>query len=54
VVGSDSGSGTQLLSLSDAAYKASLGRIERYDDDPQTPKARADHLSFITMRGDRP
>jgi hypothetical protein len=35
---------SQLLSPSDAAYKAGLGRIERYDDDPQTPKARTDHL----------
>jgi ubiquinone/menaquinone biosynthesis C-methylase UbiE len=45
---------SQLLSLSDAAYKAGLRRIKRDLDDPQTPKARADHLCFITVRGDRP
>jgi hypothetical protein len=45
---------SQLLSLSDAAHKAGLRRIERDIDDPQTPKARADHLCFITVRGDRP
>ena len=45
---------SQLLSLSDSAYVAGLRRIERDFDDPQTPKARADHLCFITVRGDRP
>jgi ubiquinone/menaquinone biosynthesis C-methylase UbiE len=45
---------SQLLSLSDAAYKAGLRRIERDLDDPKTPKARADHLCVITVRGERP
>jgi hypothetical protein len=44
---------SQLLSLSDAAYAAGLRRIERDLDDPQTPKMRADHLCFVTVRGDR-
>jgi len=44
---------SQLLSLPDAAYRAGLRRIERDIDDPQTPKVRADHLCFITVRGDR-
>jgi ubiquinone/menaquinone biosynthesis C-methylase UbiE len=44
---------SQLLSLPDAAYRAGLRRIERDIDDPQTPKVRADHLCFVTVRGDR-
>ena len=44
---------SQLLSLSDACYAAGLRRIERDLHDPQTPKVRADHLCFVTMRGDR-
>jgi len=44
---------SQLLSLPDAAYRAGLRRIEPDIDDPQTPKVRADHLCFITVRGDR-
>jgi ubiquinone/menaquinone biosynthesis C-methylase UbiE len=44
---------SQLLSLSDAGYAAGLRRIERDLHDPQTPKVRADHLCFVTMRGDR-
>jgi hypothetical protein len=44
---------SQLLSLSDPAYAAGLRRIERDLHDPQTPKVRADHLCFVTMRGDR-
>ena len=44
---------SQLLSLSDAAYAAGLRRIERDLDDPQTPKVRAEYLSFVTVRGDR-
>ena len=44
---------SQLLSLSDAAYAAGLRRIERNLDDPQTPKMRADHLCFVTVRGNR-
>ena len=44
---------SQLLSLSDAAYAAGLRRIERDLDDPQTPKICAEHLCFVTMRGDR-
>jgi len=44
---------SQLLSLSDAAYAAGLRRIERDRDDTQTPKMRAEHLCFVTVRGDR-
>jgi hypothetical protein len=44
---------SQLLSLSEAAYEARLQRIERDLDNPQTPKARADHLCFVTVRGNR-
>lgn len=44
---------SQLLSLSDAAYAAGLQRIERDLDHPQTPKIRAEHLCFVTVRGDR-
>jgi SAM-dependent methyltransferase len=44
---------SQLLSLSDSAYAAGLRRIERDLDDPQTPKMCAEHLCFLTMRGDR-
>ena len=44
---------SQLLSLSDAAYAAGLRRIERDLDHPQTPKIRAEHLCFVTVRGDR-
>jgi len=44
---------SQLLSLSDAAYEAGLRRIERDLDDPQAPKMRAEHLCFVTVRGDR-
>jgi hypothetical protein len=44
---------SQLLSLSDAAYAAGLRRIEHDLHDQQTPKVRADHLCFVTIRGDR-
>jgi len=44
---------SQLLSLSDAAYAAGLRRIERDLDDPQMPKMCAEHLCFVTVRGDR-
>jgi ubiquinone/menaquinone biosynthesis C-methylase UbiE len=44
---------SQLLSLPDAAYAAGLRRIERDLNDPQTPKMCAEHLCFVTMRGDR-
>jgi ubiquinone/menaquinone biosynthesis C-methylase UbiE len=44
---------SQLLSLSDAAYEAGLRRIERDIENSQTPQVRADHLCFVTVRGDR-
>jgi hypothetical protein len=44
---------SQLLSLSDAAYAAGLRRIERDLDDPQRTMVRAEHLCFVTVRGDR-
>lgn len=44
---------SQLLSLSDAAYETGLRRIESDLDNPQRLKVRADHLCFVTVRGDR-
>lgn len=47
-------SNSQLLTLSDDAYAAGLARIERDLADPMTPQVRADHLCFLTLRGDKP
>lgn len=47
------GRNSQLLSLSDAAYETGLRRIQRDLDNPQGSKVRADHLCFVTLRGDR-
>jgi len=44
---------SQLLSLSDAAYKAGLRHIEGDLVNPRTPNVRADHLCFVTVRGNR-
>jgi ubiquinone/menaquinone biosynthesis C-methylase UbiE len=44
---------SQLLSLSDVACAAGRRRIKHDLDDPQTPKMRAEHLCFVTVRGDR-
>jgi SAM-dependent methyltransferase len=45
---------SQLLTLSDAAYEAGLCRLESKLADPSAPRARADHLCFVTVRGDKP
>jgi ubiquinone/menaquinone biosynthesis C-methylase UbiE len=43
-----------LITLSDAAYAAGLSAIERDINDPDVPSVRADHLCFLTVRGDKP
>jgi SAM-dependent methyltransferase len=45
---------SQLMAISDAAYEAGLHRIERELGDPDAPRARPDHLCFVTVRGDKP
>jgi ubiquinone/menaquinone biosynthesis C-methylase UbiE len=44
---------SQLLSLSDTAYETGLRRIESDLNNPPRLRARADHLCFVTVRGDR-
>jgi len=44
---------SQLLTLSDAAYEAGLHRLESELVDPHAPRSRADHLCFVTVRGDK-
>jgi len=45
---------SQLLTVSDAAYEAGLGLIERQLNDPAAPRAYPDHLCFLTVVGDKP
>lgn len=45
---------SQLMAISDAAYKAGLRCIERELGNPSVPRVRADHLCFATVRGDKP
>jgi ubiquinone/menaquinone biosynthesis C-methylase UbiE len=45
---------SQLITLSDAAYAASLSAIERDIADPGVSSIRPDHLCFVTIRGDKP
>ena len=45
---------SQLLTLSDTAYEAGLRRLESELADPSAPRSRADHLCFVTIRGDKP
>ena len=45
---------SQLLTLSDKAYEAGLRRLESELADPSAPRSRADHLCFVTLRGDKP
>jgi ubiquinone/menaquinone biosynthesis C-methylase UbiE len=45
---------SQLLTLSDTAYEAGLRRLESELADPSAPRSRADHLCFVTVRGDKP
>jgi SAM-dependent methyltransferase len=43
-----------LMALSDAAYEAGLRRIERELAQSNAPPPYADHLCFLTIRGDKP
>jgi SAM-dependent methyltransferase len=45
---------SQLMALSDAAYEAGLRRIEEEIASRSNLRARADHLCFLTVRGDKP
>ena len=45
---------SQLLTLSDQAYQAGLCRLDSELADPSAPCSRADHLCFVTIRGDKP
>jgi hypothetical protein len=45
---------SQLLTLSDTAYEAGLRRLESELADPSAPRSCADHLCFVTVRGDKP
>ena len=45
---------SQLLTLTDTAYEAGLRRLESELTDPSAPRSRADHLCFVTIRGDKP
>jgi ubiquinone/menaquinone biosynthesis C-methylase UbiE len=44
---------SQLLTLSDTAYRAGLSRLERELAETTAPRSRPDHLCFITIRGDK-
>ncbi|HEU0215276.1 MAG TPA: methyltransferase domain-containing protein [Stellaceae bacterium] len=45
---------SQLMALTDAAYEAGLRRIERDLAAAGERRVRADHLCFLTVRGDKP
>jgi SAM-dependent methyltransferase len=45
---------SQLLAISDRAYRAGIRRLERDLAREKTPRARADHLCLVTFRGDKP
>ena len=45
---------SQLMVLSDAAYKSGMRRLERELADPAAARIHADHLCFVTIRGDKP
>ena len=44
---------SQLLAISDAAYEAGVRRLEHELADGSAPLARADHLCFVTIRGEK-
>jgi ubiquinone/menaquinone biosynthesis C-methylase UbiE len=48
------GTCSQLLAITDTAYEAGLRRLERELEQGTTPQRRADHLSLLTIRGDKP
>jgi ubiquinone/menaquinone biosynthesis C-methylase UbiE len=45
---------SQLIALSDAAYADGLRAIERDIGAASAPRMHADHLCFVTFRGDKP
>ena len=45
---------SQLMAISDAAYQAGLGRLERELEQGTAPQQRADHLCLLTIRGEKP
>jgi ubiquinone/menaquinone biosynthesis C-methylase UbiE len=47
-------SNSQLMVASDATYEAGVRRIEREVRGAGTPRTRADHICFVTIRGDKP
>jgi ubiquinone/menaquinone biosynthesis C-methylase UbiE len=44
---------SQLWTIADASYAAGLLRLERELADPSAPSMRADHLCFVTIRGEK-
>lgn len=44
---------SQLMAISDAAYTAGLGRLERDLADGSAPLMRPDHLCLVTIRGQK-
>ena len=44
---------SQLMAISDRAYEAGINRLEREVAGADKPQVRADHLSLITIRGDK-
>jgi SAM-dependent methyltransferase len=44
---------SQLLAIPDTAYEAGVRRIERELEEESDPLMRADHLCFITIRGEK-
>lgn len=44
---------SQLLTISDAAYAAGVQRLERELADTHAPRARADHVCLVTIRGEK-
>jgi SAM-dependent methyltransferase len=45
---------SQLMAISDAAYKSGVSRIETELADASKQRLRPDHLCFVTIRGDKP
>jgi ubiquinone/menaquinone biosynthesis C-methylase UbiE len=44
---------SQLLTIPDAAYEAGVRRLEHELADGSTPPVRADHVCFVTIRGEK-
>ena len=45
---------SQLQAISDAAYQAGVGRLERDIADPRMPRSRQDRLCLVTICGEAP